>query len=525
MQNLFAIQKAADALRRGDMALAAQISKGVLAENDRMAQAWRILGKAANSLSDFELAEQAFSQGARNSPPGSAERAHDLLLRAEPLICLGRPTEAATSVREAVRLGLRSPYDYFLAALALTHLGLPTEALPLAEQATTLDPRLAEAWNIVGNARQFLGEIDAAEAALNTVVRLSRDQAVAAYHSLAHLKKWKPEKNHIEQLEKFQCRSSHEACRVGYALFKEYDDLGDTEAAWDCLQHAARVGRAMETWTAADERRSFDAWKAAFPSPPLRSNDTRPRTGPKRIFIVGLPRSGTTLVERILTSHSQVQTIGEVNAFAIATRRLANPKAQGIISPEIISAARAVDPRLIAEEYTKQTAYLHDGSDYTIDKRPDNYEYLGLIRQAFPDAVIISLDRNPMDALFGAYKRSFAPGSHGWSYTIDDLAAHYQNFRDLMDHWKGVLGDGLIEVSLETLIAEPEAQIRRLLEACGLPFQDSCLRPHESKGAVTTASALQVRQPINAQGVGAWKRYAGQLAPLRDRLERLGYPV
>jgi len=145
------------------------------------------------------------------------------------------------------------------------------------------------------------------------------------------------------------------------------------------------------------------------------------------------------------------------------------------------------------------------------------------LRLAFPDALIIGLDRNPMDALFGAYKRVFATGAHGWSYTLPDLADHYHHFRETMAHWKRVLGDGFIQVSLEALIDNPDSEIRRLIDACGLPFEAACLSPHESKGAVTTASALQVRKPINREGVGAWKRYAAQLEPLRQRLAAMGY--
>jgi tetratricopeptide (TPR) repeat protein len=519
----FALRKARDALQRRDMPLAAAAAREAIAQAGTSSEAWFILGTAANALKDFETAERAFEAAARHAPAGTPAKAHMLILRAEPLICLGHPAEAVASVRAAVAPGLSSARDCFLAALALSHAGLPAEALPLAEKAVTLDPRHADAWSIIGNVRQFNGDIAGAEAAYNTVISLSRDHAVAAYHSLAHLKKWSPQSNHTSALEAFKCRSSAEASRVGYALFKEYDDIGDTAAAWECLEHGARVGRAMESWTSDKEAAVFAAWKRHYGPDRLKGRDDRARNGPRRIFIVGLPRSGTTLVERILVSHSRVQAIGEVNSFAIAARRLAAPDAPGIVSPEIIAATTRVDPLEIAEAYTHETAYLSDGSAYTIDKRPDNYEYVGLLRLAFPDALIVGLDRNPMDALFGAYKRVFAKGSHGWSYTLPDLADHYHHFRDLMGHWKRVLGDGFIQVSLETLIDNPDVEIRRLLDACGLPFEDACLSPHTSKGAVTTASAVQVRKPINREGVGAWKRYAPQLEPLRRRLEDMGY--
>jgi tetratricopeptide (TPR) repeat protein len=513
---------AREAFKRGDMPAA--LIQGRLATQfmPRSSEAWWLLGTAANVQNDIVTAAHAFEQAALHAAAGSPAKAQMMVLRGPPLMGDGRMAEAVETTRAAIGLGLSDAASLVKASYTLTNVGLPQEALPLALKAANLNPNHAEAWYSLGSVQRTLGDIEAAETAFKTAIRLTQSP-VSAYFNLAYLKRWTSDHNHIVALESLSCQSSLEACRVAYALFKEYNDTGQYEAALDCLQLGASLAKKLETWTSTEEAAMVAAWKEHLPAGRLAARDDRPRSGPKRIFIIGLPRSGTTLIERVLAAHSQVQAIGELKAFGVATRKLCDLDTPARLDPEVITAAVKLDPLDIAEFYTRETAYLHDGnSAYVIDKLPNNHEYAGLIKLAFPDAIIIGLDRNPMDALFGSYKLLFT-GAYGWSYTLDDLADHYSHFRDLMGYWKESLGDGLIEVSLEAVIKDPETEIRRLLDACGLPFEEACLRPHEAKGAVSTASAVQVRKPINAEGVGAWKRYAHHLEPLRARLGAMGY--
>ena len=516
------LQAAQTTFRSGNMREALNAARAVVKSNPNIAEAWWILGSAANALNDLPAAESAFFNGAQQARSASAERARFLTARARPLMEDGRSADAVYTIRDAIDTGIADIGSLVLASSTLTHAGLPQDALPLAEKATALKPDHPDAWYNLGLTRQFLGDTIGARQAFEAAIKAARGHFVAASYSLAHLRRWTADDNHIQALEALQCRNAQEACRVGFTLFKEYDDIGDHEAAWDCLQHGASLARKMETWSSEKEAAIVAAWKTHLPPERFLQKADSPRTGPRRIFITGLPRSGTTLVERILSAHSQVQALGELKTFGIVTRRSVNVDSPALLDPQIIAAVTRQDPLEIAEAYTREAEYLRDGRPYTIDKRPHNHDYIGLIRLAFPDAIIIALDRNPMDALFGAYKLLFT-GAHGWSYTQEDLADHYGHYRDLMGYWKQVLGDGIIDISLEALIANPETQIRGLLSACGLPFEDACLKPNENRGAVTTASSTQVRKPINAEGVGAWQRYADQLAPLKDRLEKAGF--
>ncbi len=510
------------AVQRGDMAAALAGGQAATELDPGSAEAWWIFGTAANALDDFAGAERAFAEAARHSGANPRLRAQMLSLRGKPLMSDGRVAEAVDSARETVAVGAADVASLVRVSYTFTHAGLAGEALPVMKAATELAPGHAEAWYSLGSVYRALGDAKGAQAAFQTAIDCSSEPPVAAYFNLAYLRRWTAADNHIPVLEGLACRTSLEACRVAYALFKEYDDIGDSDAAWDCLQVGAGLGRKIEPWSSAEEADTIAAWKTHFPAQRFATADHRPRSGPRRIFIVGLPRSGTTLIERVLAAHSQVQALGELKTFGVTTHRLSRAGNVRRLAPEVIAAAAQLDPLEIAEVYSSETAFLNDGRPYVIDKLPANHEYAGLIRLAFPDAIIVALDRNPMDALFGAYKVMFT-GAYGWSYSQDDLAAHYGHFRDMMSYWKQVLGDGLIEVSLEAVIRDPETEIRRLVEACGLPFEEACLRPHEAKGAVSTASALQVRKPINAEGVGAWRRYERQLEPLRLGLQALGF--
>ncbi len=518
-----AIRTAHDAMRRSDMPAALNAAKLVTATHPGSAEGWWLQGTAACALDRMAEAESAFQKAADCAPRNSTTRARMLALRGKPLISEGRMAEAIACAREAIAIGLDDVPSLVRVSYTFTHGGLHEDALACARKAIGVDPTHAESWYNLGSALRTLGDVPGAEDAFNRAIALSTTPPIAAYYNLANLRRWTAEDNHIAVLEGLECRSSLEACRVAYTLFKEYDDVGQLDAAWDCLTVGAELGRKIENWSGPEEAETVAAWRRHLPAARFQAApDTRPRDGPRRIFIVGLPRSGTTLVERILAAHSQVQALGELKTFGIVTHRLSGITDARRLAPQIIEAATALDPLRIAEAYTRETAFLHDGSAFVIDKLPSNHEYVGLIRLAFPDAAIIALDRNPMDALFGCYKVLFT-GAYGWSYAQEDLAEHYRHFRDLMSHWKACLGDGLVEMSLEGLIRNPEDEIRRLLAACGLPFEEGCLKPHEARGGVSTASAVQVRNPINSQGVGAWKKYETQLAPLYARLHDLGF--
>ena len=241
------------------------------------------------------------------------------------------------------------------------------------------------------------------------------------------------------------------------------------------------------------------------------------------IFIVGMPRTGTTLVERILGSHSTVFSAGELNHFSLEliplVRKLAGPKRPSRI--EFVEASARVDFRALGEAYIAATQPLRDARPHFIDKLPFNFLYAGLIHLALPRAKIINLQRHPMDTCYAVYKQLFKD-AYPFSYDLDELGQYYIAYHRLMQHWNAVMPGVIHMIRYEALVADVESEARRLLDFCGLPWEDQCLRFHENQQASMTASALQVRQPVYASSVGKWRHYERQLAPLQRRLEDAG---
>ncbi|GGZ25014.1 hypothetical protein GCM10011273_07910 [Asticcacaulis endophyticus] len=502
------------AQREGDYAAAILAARQVTDMAPGRLDAWYLWGTVAMHAQTFNEAEQVLGHGAGLCPPRTPAQGRFLVQRARALVTLGRGREASEAVTAALLCGLKDGVSLHILGTTLSQAHLTEKALPLLKRATNSDRAVADYWYSLGGVQQFTGDMAQAEASYEEAIRVG--QHMGAHVGLARLKKWTREDNHIDRLKALKPADSNDMARVGYALFKEYDDIGDLGAAWAALQTGADAAKTTFPWKAADEAATVEALIRHYPLSRLTDKPASRR--PRRIFIVGLPRSGTTLVERILASHTDVEALGELQVFGLGVKHLSGDSSRNLIDAAMVMASGGIDPVRLADYYDREVAYLEMGKGHTIDKLPHNHDYVGLIRRAFPDALVIHVRRDPMDSLFGAYKLLFAH-AHRWSYSFQDLAVHYGHYRTLMDHWQAF---GVIDVKLETLIQCPEFEIRRLLKACDLPFEDACLSPHEAQGAVATASSAQVRKPINREGVGAWRRYEEQLSPLRDRLEKSG---
>ena len=305
-----------------------------------------------------------------------------------------------------------------------------------------------------------------------------------------------------------------------YGLFKEFDTLGETDDAWSALMAGARARRSVTEHDAARETDAYDALIHATSDGYFDNCGEVPRdTTP--IFVVGMPRTGTTLLERILGNHPQIKTCGELNDFRQQMQWANNQRLSLTLDPAIGDFVARLDPTVVGNRYLIKTQWVAERDGLYVDKHPMNFQWCGPILKAIPHARIIHLRRHPMDSCFSNLKELFAHQYYPYSYALDELATHYRNYARLMRHWHAIAPGRILDVRYEDLVTQPDIEARRVQAYLGLPEVDGVTDILANKKVTTTASTLQVRQPIHTRNVGGWQRYAAGMAPVQALLADL----
>jgi len=426
-----------------------------------------------------------------------------------------RLDEAVACFRRAARL---KP-DYAQAqnnlGIALMELGKLDEAVSAYRQALRLQPGYAEAENNLGIARVYEGRLDDAEAAFERA--LTNDSNASAYLNLAQIRKFSATDPAITAMEGLLAKSASmpadSRIALHFALAKAYDDCNEpAQAAPHLLQGNAFKRRQLaydEAATLAAMQRTQGVFDAAL----MRRLRGRGAASALPVFILGMPRSGSTLVEQILASHRQVCGAGERSDFSRLAASLLPapcPDGAGSLLPDHL---RRLGTRYLAGLPSRPKAALR-----MTDKMPGNFLTAGLIHLALPDAKIIHTRRDAADTCFSCFTKLFRAG-HAYTFDLGELGRYYRAYERLMAHWRSVIpAAALLEIDYEDLVADPKAQIARLLDHCGIGWDDRCLAFDTTQRVVRTASASQVREPIHARSIGRWRRYADLLQPLLGEL-------
>ena len=399
------------------------------------------------------------------------------------------------------------------------HLNLHVDAERCYARAAALapdDPQVLYNWATCLTA---LGQLEKAEQLLDWVIALAPGD-YDAYYNRSTLRRQAAERNHVGELSRALSTSSPTGrIALGYALAKELEDLRRYPESFATLKDAADARRRVLNYRVEDDVATMAQIARAFSADYCRDLKRGAEFATTPIFIVGLPRSGTTLVDRILSSHSQVHSRGESSDLAAILMRLAGPVAN---KKALVRRATELDATEVGRSYCARLP--RTGARWVVDKTPMNFLYLGLITVAMPQARIIHVRRHPLDVCYAMYKTLFRM-AYPFSYDLADLARYYLAYADLMQHWRDVLGARLIEIDYEALVADQEHTTRGLLYDCALPWEESCLKFHQNESPTLTASAAQVRKPLYNSSVGLWRHYKQQLQPLAERLHLSGVVV
>jgi len=367
-----------------------------------------------------------------------------------------------------------------------------------------------------------LGKLDEAEDLFNQVLDTDPHD-YDAYYNRATLRKQTADNNHIEELLsciKGGIRNPAGEVQVYYALAKEYEDIGAHEKSFTSLTKGADRRNSMLRYDVAEDVGAMAAIKDSM-SGQFFGDGVTVDDGPGPIFIMGLPRSGTTLVDRIVSSHSAVDSLGEINDFALSLMGEIGPSSGKL---DLIAKSAHMDFDRLGAKYSRSIRARNGSAAYLIDKTPANFLYIGLIAKALPNAKILHMRRNPMDSCYAMYKTLFRMG-YPFSYNLDNLARYYEAYEGLMRHWQAMLPGRVYDIDYENLVQNPEQVSRGIVAHCGLDWQADCLDFHLNKSPTATASAAQVRRPINRDSVEKWRAYTNELQPLKQALEAAGIKI
>ena len=503
---------------RGSFGEAIAAYQQAISINPRFADAYSNLGAAFERQGKLDDAVAAYRR-AIEVRPNFAQAYGNLGIA---LNRQGKFREAETAYRQAISITPNDAALYYNLGIALTEQGSVDAAVVAYRQALRIKPDYCEAYFNLGLSLKEQGKLDKSRLALTHAVELS-PASPGNYRALADAKRFHPGDTHLASMERLAQRMSSlspdDQIELHFGLAKAYDDINDYERSFRHLLAGNALKRQSIQYDEAATLDTFARTKEIFTLELMSRLHSIGATSSRPVFIVGMPRSGTTLIEQILASHPTVFGAGELNYINRSALKL-NHSTGNVPSgfPEVVSYMTADEFLQFGSSYLTAVGALAPGADRIIDKMPSNFAYLGLIHLALPNARIIHVRRHPVDTCLSCFSKLFA-GTQPYSYDLGELARFYKAYQSLMSHWRSILPAGvMLEVNYEDVVMDLETQARRIVRHCDLHWDDACLLFHLTKRSVRTASAIQVRQPIYSTSIGRWRSYGHVLGSLLELL-------
>jgi tetratricopeptide (TPR) repeat protein len=514
------LNKGFNALSQGNIKEASNCCQQALQIKPDLVQAHFLVGLIALEANERRTAFQAFSSVTKLDDKHVAAWAH----LAKLYISNGQVNKADTALQKAQSVTTKDPMVYDLIGNTQSLMGEHKNALKNYIKANQYRPDHPPFMLNYANNMIYQGQNEEAKTVLRDIINIKENYA-QAHWSLAGSQKAESEE-HIKQMQRLVGGNDipdRSLAFYHYAIGKEYEDLQHWDQAFEAIESGARSRRKTVEFDEDSEISMFnyleDNYTSHWFSSPKEGNlDHSP------IFVLGQPRTGTTLVERIITSHSHVHSAGELQQFGLAIRRLSGYQEKKRFSAEFFKEALNLDPEKIGALYLKTISSISGDTPHFVDKLPQNYLFIPLILKALPNAKIVHLTRNPMDACFASYKQLFAD-AYLHSYDQAEMARHHARYLHLMSIWRERFPNSFYDISYEETAKDLEPNARALIEFLGLPWEDACLNFHQQKTAVATASASQVREPAHTRSINRWKKYQSNLTVMIDTLSQHGVKV
>jgi len=510
--------RAANALHANDIPQAELLLRALLKKSPTDVAALRMLAEVAARLGFHEESEYLLSRCLELAPSFHAARQNYALV----LHRANKPELALAELEKLLAIDPNNPGYRNLKAVVLCRIGDYPPAIALYEGILEEYPDQAGIWLSYGHAQKTEGATAASIAAYRRCIALDPGFG-DAYWSLANLKTFRFDRGDIEamqrQLRRTDLADVHRT-HLEFAMGKALEDEGDYEASFGHYHRGNALRRAEVGYDPDENTRRTRRMKTTYTREFFAERAGFGFDAPDPIFIVGLPRAGSTLLEQILSSHSMVEGTMELPEVVSMTRSMRLQASPGQAKPyhQALAAMDAAEVRALGEHYIEHTRIQRKtGAPFFIDKMPNNFAHIGLIHLMLPNAKIVDARRHPLACCFSGFKQCFARGQH-FSYDLDDIGRYYRDYVEWMAHVDDVLPGRVHRVNYEAMVADTEQEVRALLEFCGLPFEEGCLRFFENTRAVRTASSEQVRRPIYREGIDQWRHFEPWLGPLKQAL-------
>lgn len=451
------------------------------------------------------------------------DRAHYAAQLAKAFSIAQRLQEARLAADRALGLAPNDPWSFNTLGQVYTVTEAHRQATQAFHHAVALMPTCVPFRFNLANALLAEGYLHEAEQELDACIRHD-PRYWPAYSSRASLRRWMPDENHTQALHALidkNPRDSHAQLHLNMAIAKEYEDLRQYDDAFAHYIRGKRAGGSARRYSHETDQALFDAVASALSEAPPVSDGFATR---EPIFVIGMPRTGTTLLERIITSHPDVTPAGELQNFGMTLKRASGSASRMMLDLETMASLHRIDWRALGESYVRSTRPNTGKTKHFLDKLPHNFIYAGFIASALPNAKIICIRRTPLDTCLSNFRQLFSQDVpyYDYSYDLCDTGRYYVLFDKLMNHWKTLFPTRILEVSYESLINAQQNVTEQVLDHCGLSWNDACLRFDQSREPVATASAAQVRNPIYRSAMHRWKNYAPHLIELRELLASCG---